>query len=605
MKTTVFQDLDKIFRDAFTALGISENTPVVLQDASKPEFGDYQVNGAMAAAKQLKLNPRELAGKIIEQITDNSIVAKMDIAGPGFINVTLSNEYLANKLAVKPLVVESYPANKVVVDYSAPNLAKEMHVGHLRSTIIGDALVRMYEYLGCEVIRRNHVGDWGTQFGMLTAYLDELSKTPNFDWKISDLEEFYRKAKKRFDEDDKFASKARQFVVILQNNKILNTSPLEFDLSIFDDDIRDKIINDTLVFDVRNYWDSFVRASLNNCQKIYTKLNTKLVSDDVVGESFYNDLLAPIVTRLMSSGLAVDSDGAKCIFLSKEDLGSNEETPFIIQKKDGGYLYATTDIAAVYDRVERLHADRLVYVIDSRQALHMKQLFIVTKKAGIAKPDTIMEHAAFGTMMGEDGKPFKTRTGGTVKLIDLINEAIERARTMITSRNPEWSVEEINTLAESLAISSIKYADLSKNRLSDYIFSFDKMLAFEGNTAPYLLYAYTRIISIFRKAELDITNYNSNVTLNLQEASEHKLALHIAKFTDKLQDTVRENYPHYMCAYLYELSGLFMKFYESCPILRSDVTEDIRKNRLQLAALTADTLRIGLSLLGINTVDKM
>lgn len=578
MKTTVFQDLDKVFRDAFSALGISEATPVVLQDASKPEFGDYQVNGAMAAAKQLKLNPRELAGKVIEQITDNSIIAKMDIAGPGFINVTLSNEYLASKLAVKPLVVESYRANKVVVDLSAPNLAKEMHVGHLRSTIIGDALVRMYEYLGCEVIRRNHVGDWGTQFGMLTAYLIEIQQDKNdIAIELGDLENFYRKAKIRFDESVEFANLAREYVVKLQSGDA----------------------------QVLALWKQFVLVSLSHCQEIYTHLNTTLTPDDVVGESFYNDLLAPMVARLMNTGLAVDSDGAKCIFLSKDDLGSNEETPFIIQKKDGGYLYATTDIAAVYDRVERLHADRLVYVIDSRQALHMKQLFIVTKKAGIAKPETIMEHAAFGTMMGEDGKPFKTRTGGTVKLIDLIHEAIERARAMIASRNPDWSSEEINILAESLAISSIKYADLSKNRLSDYVFSFDKMLAFEGNTAPYLLYAYTRIISIFRKAELDIANYNSNLELNLQEPSEHKLALHIAKFTDKLQDTVRENYPHYMCAYLYELSGLFMKFYESCPILRSDVTEEIRKNRLQLAALTADTLRIGLSLLGIDTVDKM
>lgn len=579
MISTIYQDIEQIFRTAFTDLGIPAHVPVVLQEASKPEFGDYQVNGAMAAAKTLKMNPRELAEKLIAQINQPEIISKMDIAGPGFINLSLNNDYLIKKLNQHPLKVESYHRNKVVIDLSAPNLAKEMHVGHLRSTIIGDALVRMYSYLGCEVLKRNHVGDWGTQFGMLTAYLDELLDVADVNSDIlnlKDLEYFYRTAKIHFDENAKFANRAREYVVRLQSG---------------DEQIL-------------TLWKQFVEVSLSHCQEIYTRLNTTLVPEDVYGESYYNDLLAPMVKLLVEKGIAVDSEGAKCVFLTPEELGSKEETPFIIQKKDGGYLYATTDIAAVYDRVQKLNSDRLVYVIDSRQALHMKQLFVVAKKAGIAHPETILEHAAFGTMMGEDGKPFKTRSGGTVKLIDLINESVERAEKMIAERNSDWSAAEVRTLAEKLGVGSIKYADLSKNRLSDYIFSFDKMLAFEGNTAPYLLYAYTRITSIFKKAAINLDECSMH-DLQLNEPAEHKLALHVGKFADKLLDTVKDNYPHYMCGYLYELAGLFMKFYESCPILKDDVSPELKRSRLALAAITAKTLKTGLDLLGIETVDKM
>lgn len=577
MQITVFQQLEQKFRQAFTQLGIAETTPVVLQESGKPEFGDYQVNGAMAAAKQLKLNPRELATKIIATVDCGDIITKLEIAGPGFINVTLANSYLSQALADDILNVKAVETKTVVVDYSAPNLAKEMHVGHLRSTVIGDALVRIFEYMGDTVYRRNHVGDWGTQFGMLTAYLVEI-KQANSEQAIelSDLEDFYRKAKVRFDEDADFASHAREFVVKLQ-------------------------AGDTQVLTL---WKQFVEVSLGHCQEIYSRLNTKLTHDDVVGESFYNDLLAPMVQLLVDKGLAVDSDGAKCVFLSEADLGSKEETPFIVQKKDGGYLYATTDIAAVYDRVQRLNSNRLVYVIDSRQALHMKQLFVVARQADLAHPDTLMEHAAFGTMMGEDGKPFKTRTGGTVKLIELIDEAVERAELMVRTRNADWSESEIKQLAQTLAISSLKYADLSKNRLSDYVFSFDKMLSFEGNTAPYLLYAYTRILSIFRKADLNPENFAPEM-ITVQEDAEHRLALQISKFPERLKQAARENYPHYLCGYIYELAGLFMKFYESCPILKSDVDSQVKASRLALAGLTAKTLQTSLSLLGIPVVERM
>ncbi len=575
MQTTLFKLIEQEFRKAFSELGIDESVPVVLQESTRPEFGDYQVNGAMAAAKQLKMNPRELAQKIIDKIDAKGKFNNLEIAGPGFINISLNDEFLANLLTLEITNVKEDKEDCIVVDYSAPNLAKEMHVGHLRSTVIGDALVRLYEFLGHKVIRRNHVGDWGTQFGMLTAYLFEVNQEQNANIELHDLEDFYRKAKVRFDEDAEFANRAREYVVRLQSG--------------------DK--------QILLLWRQFVEVSLGHCQEVCDKLGTKLTKEDAVGESAYNQLLAPMVERLMNSGIAVDSEGAKCVFFNPEELGSKDETPFIIQKKDGGYLYATTDIAAVYDRVQNLHANRLVYVIDARQSLHLKQLFVVAKKAGIAKPDTLMEHAAFGTMMGEDGKPFKTRSGGTVKLIDLINEAINRAQEMIAKRNPDWSQEEVSKLANIVGIASMKYADLSKNRLSDYIFSFDKMLAFEGNTAPYMLYAYTRINSIFNKASIKMSDFE-NKRVTISEADEHKLSVHLAKFADRVLQTARENYPHYLCSYIYDLAGLFMRFYESCPILKV-ADEAVRNSRLALAAKTAATLKTCLAILGIPVVEKM
>jgi arginyl-tRNA synthetase len=575
---TIYQQLEQVFRTAFDRLDIPQEVPIVLQESSRPEFGDYQVNGIMAAAKKLKINPRELANQVVALLSTEPLIAKLEVAGPGFINVTVSDQALATLLNQDILAVPANHSQTIVVDYSAPNLAKEMHVGHLRSTVIGDALVRIYEFLGHRVLRRNHVGDWGTQFGMLTAYLVEVqaagSQARNL--ALSDLEEFYRQAKVRFDADSQFAATAREYVVRLQSG-----DP-----------------------EILALWQQFVTVSLSHCQQIYDRLGTRLTPQDIVGESFYNDLLAPMVKRLVDSGIAVDSDGAKCVFFAAGEISSNEETPFIIQKKDGAYLYATTDIAAVYDRVQHLQANRLVYVIDSRQALHMKQLFAVAKKAGIATADTLMEHAAFGTMMGDDGKPFKTRTGGTVKLIELINEARERAFAMIKERNPQWPEAEVAQLADTLSIAAIKYADLSKNRLSDYIFSFDKMLAFEGNTAPYLLYAYARIMSIFKKAQIE-TTATSPAAIQITEYDEHRLAVHLAKFADKLMVTAAENYPHYLCGYLYDLAGLFMKFYESCPILKDEVAQELQQSRLALAALSAQVLKTGLDLLGINVVDKM
>ncbi len=598
---TINFTLESAFRDAFNQVGIANEIPIRLVDATNPEFGDYQINGVMGAAKSLKTNPRELANRVIEKISLDGVVSKLEVAGPGFINITLDANYLAgfvnslneeNRFGVNYL---DHQKEIVVVDLSSPNLAKEMHVGHLRSTVIGDSLSRIFAYMVDKVIPQNHVGDWGTQFGMLIAYLLEhepVAQNQEIIVQIKDLEQFYQKAKRKFDEDGNFANKARDYVVKLQSH----------DPEIF------------------SYWYKFREESLKHCEEVYKKLhidepNYRLAKASangshedgyVCGESFYNDRLPQVIEELKHKGLLEESEGAKCVFVSRfakeGEFPGGEETPFIVQKQDGGYLYSTTDLAAVNYRVHDLKAGRIVYVVDARQSFHFKQLFIISKAAGFAKQDSLLEHSSFGTMMNEDGRPFKTRDGGTVKLIDLVNEAINRANNLVKQRNPEWSDKEQMDLAEVLAIGAIKYSDLSKNRNSDYIFSFDKMLAFDGNTAPYLLYAYTRIQSILKKSdEIDI----DSCAINISNKAEHKLALHLAKFATIIEVASRECFPHYICQYLYDLSGLFMQFYESCPILKvEDITQ--KYSRLRLAKLTAEVLKHGLNdLLGIHVVDRM
>ncbi len=587
MLHTISNVLENKFRNAFNELGIASETPVLLVEATRPEFGDFQMNGAMGAAKILKLNPRELASRIVATIKLDDIVTKLEIAGPGFINITLDNKYLgsfvaslnsSNHYGVSYLY---HTAETVVVDLSSPNLAKEMHVGHLRSTVIGDALARVFAYMGDTVIRQNHVGDWGTQFGMLIAYMKEqdfLSHNSNNEtnFSVRDLEQFYRNSKQKFDEDAEFANKAREYVVKLQSWR-----------KGYENVYKD--------------WSTFRDESLRHCQEIYDLLGVPLTKDNAIGESFYETKLSDIIKVLEDKKLITDSNGAKCVFFALGELSGGEETPFIVQKQDGGYLYATTDLAAISYRVGNLKATRIVYVVDARQSFHFKQLFLVGKKAGFANLDTKLEHTPFGTMMNEDGKPFKTRDGGTVRLIDLIGEAKLRAKKVVEDRNKEWSEPDKNELANILAIDSIKYSDLSKNRNSDYVFSFDKMLAFDGNTAPYLLYAYSRIQSILKKAEVtDCRKYQ----ININEAAEHRLGLHIAKFADSVNITAKEAYPHYMCQYLYNLAGLFMQFYEVCPILKSE-NQATKESRLAIANLTAEILKTGLNLLGITTIDRM
>ncbi|KZE33843.1 arginine--tRNA ligase [Crenobacter luteus] len=571
---TIQQLLNERVAAALAAAG-APDAPAVLQPASKPEFGDYQANGVMGAAKKLKMNPRELAQKVIDALDLDGIADKVEIAGPGFINIHLAPAFLGDKLgkalADARLGVAAPDVQKVMVEYSSPNLAKEMHVGHLRSTIIGDAIARVLEFVGHDVTRANHVGDWGTQFGMLVAYLVESRKAGDAEMALSDLEEFYRKAKVRFDEDAAFADTARDYVVRLQGGDA----------------------------EVRKLWEQFVEVSLEHCEAVYRKLGVSLTRDSVRGESAYNDDLPVVVADLAAAELLVEDQGAQVVFMPEFKNPEGEPMAVIIQKKDGGYLYATTDLSAVRYRHRVLGLNRVIYVVDARQSLHFQQIFTLAKKAGFAPAEMQLEHVAFGTMMGEDGKPFKTRSGGTVKLIELLDEAEERAFALVSEKNPELAEATRRDVARAVGIGAVKYADLSKNRTSDYVFNWDTMLAFEGNTAPYLQYAYTRVQSVFRKAgEVD-----AGAAILIAEPAEKQLAVALAQFEDVLYNVADTCQPHHLCGYLYNVATLFSRFYEACPILKAE--GEVRASRLQLAALTARTLKTGLDLLGIAVVDAM
>ena len=560
---------------AMKQAGIPANSPVNLVPSGRPEFGDFQINGALAAAKQLKSKPRDLAQAIVDHLDLGDIADKIEIAGPGFINIHLSNGFLARQLRAAGETANVTPQT-VVVDYSSPNLAKEMHVGHLRSTIIGDAVVRVLEHLGHTVIRQNHMGDWGTQFGMLIAELEEqLGEGEQPELALNDLEQFYQQAKQHFDADAAFADKAREYVVKLQSGDA----------------------------HCLRLWQQFIDISVAHSEEIYRNLNVTLGPADIRPESAYNDELANVVDTLREQGLAVEDQGAVVVFLDELADKNGNPSPVIVQKSGGGYLYATTDLAAIRYRCGALKADRILYFIDARQSLHMKQVFTVAHKAGFAPESVELLHLPFGTMMGADGKPFKTRSGGTVKLADLLTEAVARAEQLIAAKNPGMPAEQRAEVARKVGIGAIKYADLSKTRTNDYLFSWESMLSFEGNTAPYLQYAYTRIRSIFRRAGLAEAELSD--ALRITEPQERALALQLLGLNDLLQQVAREAYPHQLCTYLYELASLFMAFYEHCPILRDDVDEATRASRLQLSQLSADTLSLGLSLLGIEVMEQM
>ena len=635
----LYQTVEREAQAAFAAAGIADS-PVVLQPTKNAEHGDFQINGVMGAAKKAKQNPRELAQKVVEALADNAVIESAEVAGPGFINLRLRPEFLAQNIhaALNDTrfgIAETDKPQTVVIDYSSPNLAKEMHVGHLRSSIIGDSISRVLEFMGNTVIRQNHVGDWGTQFGMLVAYLVEQQKD-NAAFELADLEQFYRAAKVRFDEDPAFADTAREYVVKLQGG------------------------DETVLA----LWKQFVDISLSHAQAVYDTLGLKLRPEDVAGESTYNNDLQPVVDDLAQKGLAVEDDGAKVVFLDEFKNKEGEPAAFIVQKQGGGFLYASTDLACLRYRVGTLHADRLLYVVDHRQALHFEQLFTTSRKAGYLPEDVKAEFIGFGTMMGKDGKPFKTRSGDTVKLVDLLDEAINRAEQVVKEKNPKWQLtteledglKKISSLTNSdnlknklkynlenkkleitlendvvyhlpidkidkivrgaeeytdtalsdaekiarvVGIGAVKYADLSKNRTSDYVFDWDAMLSFEGNTAPYLQYAYTRVQSVFRKAG----EWDATAPTVLTEPLEKQLAAELLKFEDVLQSVADTAYPHYLAAYLYQIATLFSRFYEACPILKSEGAT--RNSRLQLAKLTGDTLKQGLELLGIDVLDVM
>jgi arginyl-tRNA synthetase len=562
---TILSQLDAAFRAAIrSALGLDADP--MLGVSQNEKFGDYQSNAAMGLAKQAKANPRQVAEKIKSSLDLREIASEVSIAGPGFINVRLNPAWLASQLqdvaADERLgVPPASSRQKVVVDYSGPNIAKELHVGHLRSTILGDAASRILEFRGDQVIRQNHLGDWGTQFGMLIAHLkSQGAENTN----IGDLEAFYVAAKKRFDEDSSFADEARATVVRLQSGGE----------------------------EERRLWQRMVDQTRQHYQAIYDRLDIKLKPEHERGESFYNDRLVSVVSDLKQAGVAKETEGAIGVFIE------GFENPLLIQKSGGGYLYGTTDLAALRYRVEVLHADRIVYFVDSRQSQHFQQVFAAARMAGWAK-DVALEHASFGTMLGEDGKPFKSRTGGVVKLKDLLDEAHDRAFKLVSDKNPDLPQQQRQEIAEAVGIGAMKYFDLSKDRTSDYVFSFDAMLSLDGNTAPYLQYAYARIKSIFRKA--GVSSVSAPITLD--SPFELAVAKHILRFGEIIELVARELKPHHLTTYLYELSTKFSSFYENCPVLQSD--EPTRSSRLMLSDITAKTIAGGLDLLGIAHPEQM
>jgi len=560
--------LTKIIEQALLDANI-ETTDIVISDATKPEFGDYQYNGVMKLAKQLKKNPREIATTVAEHIDTTDMISKVEVAGPGFINIWLNNSWLSkqtNSILNDNRVGVGYveTPKKVIVDYSGPNMAKQMHVGHLRSTIIGDTLATLLEFLGDEVIRQNHIGDWGTQFGMLIAYLEEQNTDGNTQ-ELKDLEQFYKDAKVRFDQSEEFANKAREYVVKIQSG--------------------DK--------HCLTLWQSFINASLGHCEEVYNKLNVNLTRDDVRAESFYNEQLPEVIETLKEKNISTTSNGAECVFLDGND------TPIIIKKGDGGFLYATTDLSALTFRDKKLNADRICYVVDARQAQHFKQVFTIAKQAEMVKPSVALEHIGFGTMMDKGGKPFKTRDGGVIKLVDLLDEAVVRAKDAIKDRDVH-SEDELDSVAKAIGIGAVKYADLSISRESNYIFSWEKMLSFEGNTSLYMQYAYARIQSILRKHNAKITG-----EIIVADEIEHRLALMLLKFEDTLTKASIDATPHTITSYLYEVVTIFMKFYELNPILKDGIDEQTKMSRLQLAKLTGEIIKKGLEILGIDVVDRI
>ena len=552
--------------------------------ASNPKFGDYQCNISLSLSKPLGQPPRAIAQKLLEHLDVAGICQTPTLAGPGFINLTVEPSYLeaqVSDIQSDPrLGVEAAKTpQRVIVDFSSPNIAKEMHVGHLRSTIIGDSIARILEFQGHDVLRLNHVGDWGTQFGMLICYLREaypaaLITADALD--IGDLVSFYKQAKKRFDEDEAFKEASRNEVVKLQSG----------------------------AEDSQKAWQLLCEQSRREFQVIYDLLNIKLIER---GESFYNPLLPAVVEDLTQLGLLEEDDGAKCVFVEGFTNKAGEPLPLIVQKSDGGYNYAATDLAAIRYRIQQDQAERIIYVTDAGQASHFAQVFQVARRAGWLTDVVNVVHVPFGLVQGEDGKKLKTRSGETVRLRDLLDEAIARFRAYLEGRLKEEDREETEEfkahVAKVAGISAVKYADLSQNRTSNYVFSYDKMLADKGNTAPYLLYAYARIQSISRKGNIDFAQLGADAKILLQEEPELVLGKHLLQLGEVLIDVEQNLLPNHLCQYLYELSQKFNQFYDQCPVLK--VEEPLRTSRLVLCNLTAKTLKLGLSLLGISVLERM
>jgi arginyl-tRNA synthetase len=564
----------------------------IVRPTTDPKFGDYQANGVMALAKKIKTNPRKLAEQIVQKLDLDDICEPLEVAGPGFINLRLKPAFLAASLLEINADTDRLGIDKItdpktiVVDFSGPNIAKQMHVGHLRSTIIGDCICRTLDFLGHNVIRQNHIGDWGLQMGMVVhSVLQARAMRQATDddvqpLELSGLEHSYKIISNREKEDQQVAEAIRESTVRLQRGE------------------RNE----------NDIWKEACEITLIECYRLYKLLGATLKDKDTHGESAYKDDLPNVVKDLKEAGFAQESDGAICVFPEGFKNKEGDPLPMIVQKSDGAYLYATTDLAAIRYRVGELKADRIIYVTDFRQGLHFEMLFAVARMAGWAKEDTELIHVIFGSVQGTDGRPLKTREGQNVKLKDLLEEAVERSRTVVEQKNPELDEGEKARIANAVGIGAVKYADYSNNRTSDYIFSFDKMLALEGNTAPYMQYAYARIKSIERKADDSNIDYKAERAgvkePSLTEPAELDLAKQLLRYGEAIESAAADYRPNYLTAYLYDLAQKFSAFYTNCPVLIAE--PDKRPTRLLLCDLTAKTIGHGLDkLLGIEVVEQM
>ncbi len=540
---------------------------------------DFQANGALALAKEVGRPPRQIAEEVVAAASLDDVCAAVEVSGPGFINLTLSDDFVAAQLAALSAdprlgVVPVAHPETVVIDYSSPNMAKEMHVGHLRSTLIGDALARVLGFLGHDVRRENHIGDWGTPFGMLIEHLVDVGGSENAaSFSVRDLNEFYAAARRQFDGDPAFAERCRRRVVLLQSG-----DPETLDL-----------------------WRIFVAESLRHAREVYDLLGVLLTDDDTVGESFYNPLLPLVVVELDAEGLLVEDDGALCVFPEGFENRQGEPLPLIVRKSDGGYGYPATDLATVRDRTGRLGATRIIYVVGAEQSLHLRLVFAVAALAGYLPVADAAVHVAFGLVLGPDGKKLASRSGGSERLVDLLDEGIDRAAAAMKERSSDLSPERQAAVAHALGVGAVKYADLSTERIRDYVFDWDRMLAFEGDTGPYLQYAHARIRSIFRRAQ--VAPPAPGAAPLLGEPQERALALQLLGFAAAVEATAETSSPSKLCSYLFDLATTFTAFYEACRVLVAD--EALRTSRLGLCDLTARVLELGLSLLGIEAPEQM
>ncbi|MCZ9346990.1 arginine--tRNA ligase [Streptomyces sp. TRM76130] len=553
----------------------------------RSDRADYQANGILALAKKAKANPRELAAEVVSHVTTGALIQDVEVSGPGFLNITVGDRAITENLAARYAddtgrlgVPHAAEPGTTVIDYAQPNVAKEMHVGHLRSAVIGDAVRQILEFTGETVVRRHHIGDWGTQFGMLIQYLDEhpheldhSGDEASGEEAMSNLDRLYKAARRLFDSDEEFKTRARRRVVDLQAGD-------EHTLAV---------------------WQRFVDESKIYFFSVFEKLDMEIRDPDIVGESGYNDMLAETCRLLEESGVAVRSEGALCVFFDDVKGPDGKPVPLIVQKSDGGYGYAATDLSAIRDRVFDLKADTLLYVVDARQSLHFKMVFETARRAGWLGEDVKAVQLAFGTVLGKDGKPFKTRAGETVRLVDLLDEAIDRACAVVREKARDLSEEEITERGTQVGVGAVKYADLSTSANRDYKFDLDQMVSLNGDTSVYLQYAYARIRSILRKAGDIAPAPRPELELH---AAERALGLHLDAFAETVAEAAAEYAPHKLTAYLYQLASLYTSFYDKCPVLKADAPEQV-ENRLFLCDITARTLHRGMDLLGIRTPERL